>query len=114
MDVILTNEVLRDLNDAIALTFVQTTRLTRQDIFDLLPSYPQAYVVVRQAALRMAFSRALTMSARIALRAQSRCSSVLDRGGTVYGLVEIFNLAMLEAEQARAASSGLTAGKVEA
>ena len=46
-DVILTNSNLRDLGDAIALTFVQTTCLTQEDIFGLLPDYPLAYHTVR-------------------------------------------------------------------
>ena len=44
-DVILSNENLRDLGDAIALTFVQTISLTQKDIFHLLPDYPCAHVV---------------------------------------------------------------------
>ena len=39
-DLILSNESLRDMGDAIALTFVQTISLTQRDIFDLLPDYP--------------------------------------------------------------------------
>ena len=97
-DIILSNSILRDVGDAIALTFVQTTRLGRNDIFELLPDYPQACVVIRRAALRMAFTRALVMSARIARRARSHSRSVLQ----AYGLREIFDLAMLEAKEAQA------------
>ena len=41
-DVILSNDNLRDIGDAIALTFVQTISLSQKDILDLLPEYPQA------------------------------------------------------------------------
>ena len=41
-DVILSNDILRDLGDAIALTFVQTVSLTQQTIFDLLPNCEHA------------------------------------------------------------------------
>lgn len=41
-DVILSNDNLRDLGDAIALTFVQTISLSQQDIFELLPDFPIA------------------------------------------------------------------------
>ena len=40
---ILSNESLRDIGDAIALTFVQSISLTQQDIFELLPDHPQLY-----------------------------------------------------------------------
>ena len=103
-DVILSNEALRDESDAIALTFVQTTRLSRTDILDLLPPYPQAGVVVRRAALRMALTRALVMAARIAQRPRSRShmksvTHAVLRGAEQFGLTEIFDLALLEAEQ---------------
>ena len=67
-DVILSNDSLRDLGDAIALTFVQTITLTQADIFELLPDYPLAYHVVRKAALRMALIRALCKAAKIVKR----------------------------------------------
>jgi len=67
-DVILSNDALRDLGDAIALTFVQTISLTQKDIFELLPDYPRAYHIVRKAALRMALSRALLKAAQILKR----------------------------------------------
>ena len=46
-DVILSNDNLRDVGDAIALTFVQTISLTQRDIFELLPDYPKAFYTVR-------------------------------------------------------------------
>jgi hypothetical protein len=64
-DVILSNNNLRDIGDAIALTFVQTISLTQKDIFDLLPDYPMAYLVIRRAALGMALARALVKAAEI-------------------------------------------------
>merc|ERR1711965_478618 len=69
-DVILSNDNLRDIGDAIALTFVQTISLTQKDIFELLPDYPRAYHVVRKAALRMALVRALIKAASIVKRAK--------------------------------------------
>ena len=50
-DVILSNDNLRDIGDAIALTFTQTVSVTQADIFRLLPDYPQAYHIVRSPAL---------------------------------------------------------------
>ena len=64
-DVILSNINLRDIGDAIALTFVQTTELEQADIFALLPEYPKAYHVVRRAALQLALLRALTKASRL-------------------------------------------------
>ncbi len=59
VDVILSNALLRDDRPAIALTFLQTTHLGQDDIFRLLPEYPNAYHIVRRAAFRMAFVRAV-------------------------------------------------------
>jgi len=69
-DVILSNANLRDVGDAIALTFVQSSTLEQKDIFSLLPSYPMAYTVVRRAAMRIALVRAISKAARIAKRAR--------------------------------------------
>ena len=65
-DVILSNDNLRDLGDAIALTFVQASCISQKDIFGLLPDYPLAYRIVRRAAMRLALVRALSKAARIA------------------------------------------------
>ena len=69
-DVILSNDNLRDIGDAIALTFVQTTELNQSDIFALLPEYPKAYHIVRRAALQMALLRVLTKAVRIVQRSE--------------------------------------------
>jgi hypothetical protein len=47
-DVILSNDSLRDLSDAIALTFVQTHTLTQDDIFGLLSEYPKVRATAPQ------------------------------------------------------------------
>lgn len=83
-DVILSNNNLRDLGDAIALTFVQTISLTQKDIFELLPDFPNAYTVVRRAALGMALVRALVRAADIVKKSKlslesSSLSVVFDR-----------------------------------
>ena len=88
-DVILSNDNLRDMGDAIALTFVQTIALTQRDIFELLPDYPKAFYTVRKAALRMALIRALCKAAQIVKQ-----SNLEKRGKS---LIEIFDLAMCEA-----------------
>ena len=88
-DVILSNDNLRDIGDAIALTFVQTISLTQRDIFELLPDYPKAFYTVRKAALRMALVRALCKAAQIVKQ-----SNLEKRGKS---LIEIFDLAMIEA-----------------
>jgi len=87
-DVILANENLRDVGDAIALTFVQAISLSQQDIFELLPDYPLAFRIVRKAALQMALNRALVHAAQIIKGEESR-------GGT---LIEMFDRAMREAK----------------
>jgi hypothetical protein len=94
-DVILANEALRDIGDAIALTFVQTIALAQKDIFELLPEYPMAYVIVRKAALRMALIRALSKAAAMVTRSKNGMagSSILD----------IFDRAMREAHDAKQA-----------
>jgi len=94
-DVILSNDNLRDIGDAIALTFVQTISLTQSDIFDLLPDYPKAFYTVRKAALRMALIRALVKAA-----------GIIKRGGSKFmtgqmSIVQIFDLAMREAAESR-------------
>ena len=73
-DVILSNNNLRDVGDAIALTFVQTISLTQKDIFDLLPDYPMAYLVIRRAALGMALARALVKAAEIVKKSRLMAS----------------------------------------
>ena len=64
-DVILSNKYLRDMGDAVALTFVQTTSLTQGDIFELLPEYPNAMIIVRHAALRLAFTRSVVLASQV-------------------------------------------------
>ena len=94
-DVILANEALRDIGDAIALTFVQTISLTQRDIFDLLPDYPMAYVIVRKAALRMALIRALVKAARLITRSHSGLANS--------SMMHIFDSAMREAHDEKQA-----------
>jgi len=89
-DVILSNDSLRDLSDAIALTFVQTHTLTQDDIFGLLSEYPKAHFVVRKAALRMALVTGLTKAAHMLRRAKIP-------PGHKPSIVEMFDSAMLEA-----------------
>ena len=55
-DVILSNANLRDTSDAIALTFLQIICLSQADIFELLPDYPKAFLIIRKAALRLALT----------------------------------------------------------
>jgi hypothetical protein len=93
MDVILSNDNLRDMGDAIALTFTQTISLTQHDIFSLLPEYPKAYVIVRRAALRMALVRALVKAADMAKRKTARSG--------LAGISAIFDMAMDDAAQVR-------------
>lgn len=106
-DVILSNNNLRDLGDAIALTFVQTISLSQKDIFDLLPDYPMAYLVIRRAALGMALARALVKAAEIVKKSRL---SITGRP-----IAEVFDQAMdiqvqmqerAEAERAEYASAG--------
>ena len=68
LDFILANEALRDLDDAIALTFVQVITLTRADVVGLLPKYPKAEHIVRRAALQMAVNRTVIKVAQIIRR----------------------------------------------
>ena len=79
-DVILSNNNLRDIGDAIALTFVQTVSLTQKDIFDLLPDYPMAYLVIRRAALGMALARALVKAAEIVKKSRLMASGRMPIG----------------------------------
>lgn len=92
IDVILSNNDLRDLGDAIALTFVQTISLTQQDIFELLPDYPRAYNIVRRAALRMALVRAVVKAAHVVRRGS------FDPTGL--SIADIFDKAMRETAEA--------------
>lgn len=62
-DVIVHNDTLRDLNDAIALTFVQTIQLTRADIMDLMPDFPLACQAITRYAFRLALMRAIIKAA---------------------------------------------------
>jgi len=77
-DVILSNDNLRDLGDAIALTFVQTCALTQADIFELLPEYPMAFVLVRKVSSSVhppsaTCQPALLLANRLALCALALC-----------------------------------------
>ena len=62
-DMIVSNEMLRDTSDAVALTFVQTVFLTKDAIFELLPEFPGAYKVIRKAAYKMALCRFIVKAA---------------------------------------------------
>jgi len=104
-DVILSNDNLRDLGDAIALTFVQAISLTQKDIFDVLPDYPQAFFIVRKAALRMAMTRALVKAAGIVKRSKISKASL--------SLTEMFDTAMREAADTRSGELQETAAKKE-
>ena len=85
----LSNENLRDVGDAIALTFVQTLSLTQSDIFELLPDFPQAYHIVRKAALRMALIRSLVKAAQLVKRSKSiqKGRSIIDIFDQVHALL---------------------------
>ena len=65
-DMIICNEKLRDIADAIALTFVQNIFITREAIFELLPGFPNAYRVIRRAAYKIALRRVVVMAAQMA------------------------------------------------
>ena len=71
-DMIITNPHLRDVSDAIALTFVQTVFLTREAIFELLPEFPRAYRVIRRAAYRFALRRFIVQAAEEGMKAAGR------------------------------------------
>jgi len=86
---------LRDMGDAIALTFVQTISITQADIFELLPDYPKAFYTVRKAALRMALIRALVKAAGIISRGNAK---QLTANMTI---TQIFDMAMREAAESR-------------
>ena len=64
-DVIIASETLRDIADAIALTFVQTIMLTRTDIMSLLPDFPVASSIIRKHAFRISLIRALCKAAAL-------------------------------------------------
>jgi hypothetical protein len=64
-DFIVSNQNLRDLADAIALTFLQGTALSQADIYEFLPNFPVAYTAVRKAAFRIALTRALVKAAEL-------------------------------------------------
>lgn len=93
MDLILSNDNLRDIGDAIALTFVQTISLTQDDIFSLLPEYPKAYVIVRKAALRMALVRALVKASNLVKTQKMNLNGI--------SIAQIFDQAMSDAAEAR-------------
>ena len=100
-DVILSNDNLRDLGDAIALTFMQTITLTQADIFELLPDFPKAYIVVRKAALRMAMVSALGMAAQMIKRQQQRLGGeAVSLAGSI---TDVFDRALEEAANASVA-----------
>ena len=94
-DIILSNENLRDLGDAIALTFVQSISLTQQDIFSLLPEFPGAQYVIRRAALRMAIVNGMVRAAQIVKRA--RRDFTHSAQFEQMSVVDVFDLALREA-----------------
>jgi len=102
-DVILSNDILRDLGDAIALTFCQTISLSQQDIFALLPEYPKAFYVIRKAALSIALTRALVMAAKLIRRSGSKS------GEDKRSLIEIFDQALRESNEAARANKATKA-----
>ena len=97
-DVILSNDNLRDLGDAIALTFVQVISLSQADIFSLLPEFPRAYHVIRKAALRMALVYAVIRAAQIVKRARRELaeSDLADMD-----ITDMFDIALKEADMVK-------------
>ena len=73
-DIIIAKETLRDLDDAIALTFVQTILITRSDIMELLPDFPRAMRVIAKHAVRIALMRLVVKAAELRRRDK------IDRG----------------------------------
>ena len=82
IDFICSSVTLRDMSDAIALTFSQTTGLARDDLFALLADFPVASQIVRKAALRMALARGLAKAAKTLKRADGRWGGVGGEGGS--------------------------------
>ena len=68
-DMIITNPWLRNVSDAIALTFLQIVSLNREALFEVLPEFPVAYQVVRQAAYKLAFRRFIIAAAEAGIKA---------------------------------------------
>ena len=71
-DFVVSNPNLRDLADAIALTFLQGTSLTTAELYDILPSFPIAYKSVRGYAFRVALTRALVKAAELKRKGAAR------------------------------------------
>ena len=82
-DVIVSNDSLRDLGDAVAITFVQIIQLSRDDIYELLPDFPIAYAIVRRHAFRLAFARLIVKAAEHAKSGQSEASRLKEAMYTV-------------------------------
>ena len=60
-DIILTSRVLRDTRLITALTYVEVQILTREDLYEVLDSYPASSRIVQNAAVRMALKRTVVL-----------------------------------------------------
>ena len=80
-DVILSKESLRDLADAIALTFVQTIQLTRQDIMQVVEDFPMANHTISRYAFRIALTRTLVKAAAACRRGDLEKGTTMQNAG---------------------------------
>ena len=79
-----------------------------------MPEFPQAYHIVRKAALRLALTRALVKAAQIIKRLNT-CKGVGSGGASVAGasITAIFDMALEQAAEARQMEAAEEEGKKE-
>jgi hypothetical protein len=61
IDMILASAVLRDTRPITALTYVEVQTLSREDLYDVLETYPDSAKVVQNAAVRVALKRTVIL-----------------------------------------------------
>ena len=62
-DIIVSSPVLRDTTQAKALSYCEVARISRKDLYSVLEAYPTSQKVIRQASLKIAMERAMTIIA---------------------------------------------------
>lgn len=60
-DIIITSQALRDTTRAKALSYCEVARISRADMYEVLVDYPGSQHIIKQAGLRLALARAVTI-----------------------------------------------------
>ena len=112
-DIILNAVVLRDNRPITALTYVEVQSLSRENLYDVLRSYPESARVVQNAAVRMALKRTVVLlkayaDSQAALAAETAAASAPSATNTSAAYTML--TAAFSGDQSRDVPDGMGAG----